>query len=194
MKENIISRLRLLLTDLNKVEDYNDFDDWREVALNTLENIFKNSVPKSIEDIEAYDDEEDEDYTDEAVKSAKKIIKNLIIDVEHGFGIKDPSKKSSPVQINNHVNQHAQQTTHLDIDLKVKQQVNIQLKFIVDAFKEELTGKQLKELREIESSDETPEIKRQRMVDKVKSFGIDVVAGLVSGILANPDFIQQLTH
>jgi len=194
MKENIIPRLKSLLADLNKVDDSDDFDDWQSVALNTLENIFKNNVPASIEELEAYNEDEDEDYTDEVVASAKKILKGLIIDVEHGFGVKDPTKKSSPVHINNHVNQHSQQTTQIDIDLRVKQQVEIKLKFIIEAMKEELTGKQLKELQEIQESNDSPEIKKQRFFDKVKSFGADVATGMVSGIVANPDFFQQLTH
>lgn len=202
MEEKIILRLQELIEEVKEVEDYYDFDDWREVALNALENMFpqNKNVLISIEDIIAFDglDDEGEDVTEDAVSSAIKILNGLIKDVKLGFGITKPSlkkpKPTSPVHVINHVNQSNHQSVEIDIEQRVKQQVDLKLKFIVDTFKHELNGRQMQELKEIQESTDTPDIKKQRFFDKVKSFGLDVTAGLISGILANPDFIQQLTH
>jgi hypothetical protein len=99
------------------------------------------------------------------------------------FGMDEPKTNSNSKGL--HVNIH--QSNHQ------VQQVEIQISTLVEIFKDELSGKQLKELKEIQDSNDTPEVKKKLFFEKLKSFGTDVTAGILSGILANPDFLQQLT-
>lgn len=192
-KESVINRLKKHLNDLKKVSNADDFYIWRGLTLHTLVSIFPENtiLLEDFEDIEAIEEDEYEreyDIHKDAKMIAHEIIANLIDNTE-AFGIIEKSNgKVTHVNVTNNVEQKVHQ------EQEVRQQVDIRLKFIIDVFREELTGKQLKELKEIQESNEAPEVKKQRFFDKVKSFGIDVAAGLVSGILANPDFIQQLTH
>ncbi len=207
MKDRVISRLQVLIHEVDEVENCDEFEDWREVALNSLQNIFPNKkkILDSIESIVAWEYqglyEDGEDVSDDAVETAIKILNGLIKDVESGFGIASPPNTKKPqgtnhqiFQVNNQIHQLSQQTTQVDIDLQIKQQVDIRFKFIIDVFKDELNGKQLRELKEIQESNVSLEVKKQRFFEKVKSFGTDVAAGMLSNILANPDFIQQLFH
>lgn len=55
-----------------------------------------------------------------------------------------------------------------------------------EAIKDELTGKQQKELKSIVDEDLEPETKRTKIIDKIKSFGIDTLSNIVANIATNP--------
>lgn len=67
----------------------------------------------------------------------------------------------------------------------VSQQVTLNIFF--KAIKDELTGKQVKELKEVMKDYESePEITKTKIIDKIKSFGGDVLSNIVANILTNP--------
>jgi hypothetical protein len=73
----------------------------------------------------------------------------------------------------------------INISLTQNQTVNIHL--LVSALEEELTGTQLKEVKEIMKSKETTDIKKSRIFDKLKGFGGDVASNILANILTNPN-------
>ena len=101
------------------------------------------------------------------------IINNLM-----NFGLpqskaeKKRAKKAKHFNINVNQNQSQSQTVNINI--------------IWEAIKDELTGKQVKEVEEILQSDEKPEIKKNMMLEKIKSFGSDVASNIIAGIITNP--------
>ena len=62
------------------------------------------------------------------------------------------------------------------------QEINI----FIDAIADELTGKQYKELKSIVQENPNPEDSKQKIVDKLKSFGGDVLSNIVANIITNP--------
>lgn len=57
----------------------------------------------------------------------------------------------------------------------------------LDAIKDDLTGRQIKELKEVViKTDNDLEKARPRIVEKLKSFGADVASNIVANILTNP--------
>jgi len=56
-----------------------------------------------------------------------------------------------------------------------------------EAIKDEITGKQLKELLEIVNDKEKNDADKQKsLIEKLKSFGIDVLGNIIANIITNP--------
>lgn len=73
---------------------------------------------------------------------------------------------------------------HITLTQNQHQTVNIDL--LVSALKDELTGAQLKEVKDIMNTKEPAEEKRTTLVSKLKSFGTDVASNVLANILTNP--------
>ena len=77
--------------------------------------------------------------------------------------------------VDNSVNVHVNQTQ--------SQQQSQSLDLFMDIIKEELTGKQYKEIKEIVETESNPTQVKTKLVDKIKSFGIDVASNIISNII-----------
>lgn len=73
------------------------------------------------------------------------------------------------------VNVHVNQTQ--------SQQQSQSLDIFIDIIKDELTGKQYKEIKEIVETESNPTQVKTKLVDKIRSFGIDVVSNIISNII-----------
>lgn len=104
-------------------------------------------------------------------KQANEIIKSYIADLET-FGIPEPKQRENNGGINISVNQSQNQTVNVNV--------------IWESIKDELTGKQLKEVEEIIDDNDEPESKKKRIFEKLKSFGADVASNIIAGLLTNP--------
>lgn len=104
-------------------------------------------------------------------KQANEIITSFITDIEI-FGLSESKKIEKNGGINISVNQSQNQTVNVNI--------------IWASVKDELSGKQLKEVEGIINSDDNHETKKQKIFDKLKSFGTDVASNIIAGLLTNP--------
>jgi len=68
------------------------------------------------------------------------------------------------------------------LSVSQSQHQSIEVSFITDALNDELSGKQIRELREIIESEKD----KSKVLEKIKSFGLDVTSGILSSILSNP--------
>jgi hypothetical protein len=67
------------------------------------------------------------------------------------------------------------------------QEQSLAIDMFLEAIKDDLTGKQIKELREVLATSGNDEEKaRSGIIEKLKSFGSDVAANIVANILTNP--------
>lgn len=67
------------------------------------------------------------------------------------------------------------------------QQQLLAVDLFLDAIKDDLTGRQIKELKEaVTEADNDLEKARPGIIEKLKSFGADVVSNIVANILTNP--------
>ena len=73
--------------------------------------------------------------------------------------------------VNVHVNQTQSQQQSQSLDL------------FIDIIKDELTGKQYKEIKEIVETEPNPTQAKTKLVDKIKSFGVDVTSNIISNII-----------
>ena len=89
-----------------------------------------------------------------------------------------------------------------DNDVKIDKSITItnnlsqsqilEFNFIIDIIKDELNGKQIKEISTIINSTDDPVVKKDKIINKLKSFGENVLAGIVAGIITNPAILTQI--
>jgi hypothetical protein len=82
------------------------------------------------------------------------------------------------------------QEKNINQQINISQSVNIN--FIIDSLKEELNGKEIRELKEAYSSGTTQEEKRNKVIIKLKEFGSDLVTNVLASIVTNPTIISGL--
>lgn len=85
-------------------------------------------------------------------------------------------KVSKGIQITNNVSQSQNQS----------QEQNVIINILLEAVKDELNGKQRKELLTIAENAKDPQEARKGILEKLKEFGADVSASIVANILTNP--------
>lgn len=67
----------------------------------------------------------------------------------------------------------------------VSQQITLNI--FLEAIKDELTGKQVKELKEVlKDYKSEPELTKTKIIDKIKGFGDNVLSNIIANILTNP--------
>lgn len=70
---------------------------------------------------------------------------------------------------------------------------SIVFSLVIDAIKDEITGKELKELKELlKEYEKEPEKDKSRLIDKIKNFGTDVLSNMIANILTNPNIYSGL--
>ena len=92
------------------------------------------------------------------------------------------SKQDAGIKIFNNVSQEQHQS----------QQQNLIIEILLEAIKDELTGKQRKDLLEIAERIKDPEKIRKSIFDKIKGFGEGVAANIVANIITNPQVWNNL--
>jgi hypothetical protein len=78
--------------------------------------------------------------------------------------------------VNVHQTQQQEQTQSQEIAIHI----------FLEAIKDELTGKQLKELKAIVAEEPEPEKAKSKIMEKLKSFGESVLTNIVANVITNP--------
>lgn len=100
------------------------------------------------------------------------------------IGLPNTPKAKAPkgIQITNNLSQSQTQS----------QEQNVIVKILLEAVKDELTGKQRKELLAISEETTDPKDARKSIFEKLKEFGEDVAANIVANIITNPQVWQNI--
>lgn len=72
------------------------------------------------------------------------------------------------------------------------QEQSFAIDIFLEAIKDEIKGKQLKELKAIAQEEPNPEKAKTKVLDKIKSWGGDVLANVVANIVTNPNIWSGL--
>lgn len=114
------------------------------------------------------------------VEDTRSLIESVISEVK-ALGI--PRKKTAnDHSVNVNVSQSQEQ----------RQTQNIIVEILLDAIKDELTGRQRKEIIEIAKRSGTPEEARKGLIEKIKEYGKDVSASIVANLITNPSIWNAL--
>lgn len=92
------------------------------------------------------------------------------------------AKVSKNIQITNNLSQSQTQS----------QEQNVIVKVLLEAVKDDLTGKQWKELLAIAQNTKDPQVAHKGIMEKLKEYGESVSASIVANILTNPEVWSTL--
>lgn len=110
--------------------------------------------------------------TNEELKYAFLNLVNEIIEDINIIGLPEPKTEKMPAVIN--VTQSQSQTQEIAITI------------FLDSIKDELTGRQIKEIREIVDHEDDINQAKPKIIEKLKSFGGDVLSNVIANIITNP--------
>lgn len=92
-------------------------------------------------------------------------------------------KSSDGITINNNQNNIQNNTQQIILNI------------FIDAIRDEITGKELKELKEIiKNYQKNPEETKSTLLEKIKGFGKDVLSNIMANIITNPDFYSTFLN
>ncbi|MCL2561941.1 MAG: hypothetical protein FWE10_06450 [Rikenellaceae bacterium] len=93
--------------------------------------------------------------------------------------------------------QEAHDTAAFSITLNQNQHQNqdqstvLVLQVFIDSIKDELTGKQYKELTDIVQKERDINKAKPKIIEKIKNFGIDTASNIIANIITNPTVLSK---
>lgn len=117
-------------------------------------------------------------------EDTRTLCDTIIVEIK-SVGI--PTRKTindNSVNVNTTVTQSQEQ--------KQNQQQDVIVKILLEAAKDELTGKQRKELLAIAEKIKNPQEAHKSILNKLKEFGGDVAANIIANIITNPKVWQNI--
>ena len=158
--------------DVYRVENETQYQIWKSKSIRLLNINFKDDIEVNafIEAAKSFDKSH---YTP---KYLKRMVGILISckDIPNNAKGEEKKKQDSHSAVMVTVNQSQTQNQ--------SQEINI----FLDSIADELTGKQYKELKAIAHEEPNPEKSKQKIVEKLKSFGGDVLSNILANIVTNP--------
>lgn len=156
--------------DVYKVENESQYQTWKSKSMRLLNVNFKDGMESKAfaEAAKSFD----KSYY--APKYLKEMVGILISfkEIPDNIKRKENVKQTPPSAVTVNINQS--QTQNQEINL------------FIEAISDELTGKQYKELQSIAQEESNPDTLKQKIVEKLKSFGGDVLSNIVANIITNP--------
>lgn len=171
-----------------KIENGQDYQNWKSEALNLIIKIYgdKHHFEKELRNINRIKSSTislnggngmynvpGSDNLNSCIKRGKDLIKLIIEDLEI---YELPEKKTSTSLDQNHIN--------LNVTQNNNNSQTVNLNIILNQLERDLSSDQIKELQKILNSQSDD--KKQKVLNKLKSFGGDVCANIIAGILTNP--------
>lgn len=160
-------------------KDNSHYIKWLEKTKRFLNNLFP--------DDKSVDDFEDISKKDLSPEQQTKLLAILEAFLEYPNVIRKtkPIKGAKSININNNINNTNTQSQ------KQSQQQAIEI--FTEAIKDQLTGSQLKEIKQV--VDETKgdlEKAKPKIINKLKSFGENIASNIIANIITNPTIFSQL--
>ena len=156
--------------DVYKVEDETRYQTWKSKSIRFLNVNFKDDT-ESTAFVEAANSFDKSHYTPKYLKEMVGILISFK-EIPNNIKRKENVKQTPPSAVTVNINQS--QTQNQEINL------------FIEAISDELTGKQYKELQSIAQEESNPDTLKQKIVEKLKSFGGDVLSNIVANIITNP--------
>lgn len=164
--------------------DMNSYYKWREKAKRFIEINYPED--KHIADFEQISDQDIDPDQQKQLLAILEAFAALPIAIPH---IRSSPKKQDhergPIQVTTNINNSNSQTQN--------QQQSLAVELFLEAIKDDLTGRQIKELKAIVAEENNDLQKaRPKIIEKLKSFGKDVASNIVANLLTNPTIWNSL--
>ena len=184
--------LKTKISELANVKNGRDFNVWRDFTCNILLRAFgEDSIQvKQLQAINYWASSPPIlgrrprlDY-EEPRQHVPKNNLEICIETSHKYII------AFVEELNTLGQPHFKEASPMGINLHVNQNQTVNLHLVVNVLRDGLTNSQFQELEEIVKSDVRLEEKKQKVSEKLKSFGSDVLSGVLSSLLTNPQVYQ----
>lgn len=152
------------------------FQTWKNNCLRLIELHFKqsNALDDFREAVQKFDKSHNAPkHMQDMIGILKSLIEIPVLPTSESH--EDMEKSVSPITLNLVQNQSLSQNQSVVIDI------------FLESIKDELTGKQVKELKQIAKEESNPEKAKGKILDKIKSFGMDVLSNIVTNVITNPN-------
>lgn len=168
-----ISRQELLFT-IYKSRKEEDYKKW----LQSIKRLVDTMFPSSIERLSPYENKiSPENHLE--ILGILEGIKNFPEEPKNEIKENDSDK----ITINNNQNNIQNNTQQVILNI------------FIDAIRDEITGKELKELKEImKNYEKNPEETKSTLLEKIKGFSKDVLSNIMANIITNPDFYSTFLN
>jgi hypothetical protein len=158
---------------------------------------FVDPGPNVIRTFSVYRSSEKETYQNWLSTTQRFVKTNYPSDLEE---IKEAAQKLSPgnhhkiVGILRAIKLLPEEPKKIELDKSVNTNITINntqkivLNLFAEAIKDEITGKDYKEIKEIlKKIEKEPDITKSKLIEKLRTFGGDVLTNIVANILTNPN-------
>lgn len=168
-----ISRQKPFFT-IYKSRKEEDYKKW----LQSIKRLVDTMFPSSIERLNPYENKiSPENHLE--ILGILQGIKEFPYEPENEI----KGKSSDGITINNNQNNTQNNTQQIILNI------------FIDAIRDEITGKELKELKEImKNYEKNPEETKSTLLEKIKGFGKDVLSNIMANIITNPDFYSTFLN
>ena len=168
-----ISRQEPLFT-IYKSRKEEDYKKW----LQSIKRLVDTMFPSSIERLSPYENKiSPENHLE--ILGILEGIKNFPEEPKNEIKENDSDK----ITINNNQNNIQNNTQQVILNI------------FIDAIRDEITGKELKELKEImKNYEKNLEETKSTLLEKIKGFGKDVLSNIMANIITNPDFYSTFLN
>lgn len=89
----------------------------------------------------------------------------------------------------------AEKDFKIDKSIKINNTLNqtqvVEFNLFVEIIKDELTGRQIKEIKDIVEDESNQEVKKTKIIEKLKSFGGDILSNIIANIITNPNIYSN---
>ena len=157
-----------------KLSEESAFQTWKNNCLRLIEFYFKQTNAK--DDFKAAIDSFEKSHnTPKHMHNMIGILKSLV-DIPSVPSVDEKEENKMPYP-----------SITLNVNQNQTQSQNIEINIFLESIKDELTGKQFKELKEIAKEEQDPEKAKSRILEKVKAFGTDVLYNILCNIITSPN-------
>lgn|SRR5574344_414278 len=158
------------------INNRSDYENWKATTLRFIRVNYQND--KSISEFESFASKEiNPTYHAKMIALIKALNEIPQINIQP---TKQSHKDNDRVTIN--VNQSQNQNQEQSIIFTV----------FIESIKDELTGKQMKEIQEIiDNYKDKPAEAKTKIIDKVKSFGVNIMSNIIANIITNPSIFSS---
>ena len=150
--------------------NYDEYTLWRHTCLRYVLKNFPNDI--SGEELKNLFQEFEHLYRPRIFQHILGVLQSLR-EVPEMIVDNNKSDDNRTIQIINSNSQTQEQSINFDI--------------IIQTIKDELTGRQLKELKEIVETEQDEEIKKKSVKEKIISFGHELAPNILANIITNPN-------
>lgn len=155
--------------DVYRFSDNQKYEIWKNKCLRFLSREFNGD--RCIKDFE------------ETIK--EMTVKNYPTYMDRLIGILQSCTVVSKIK-NDTISESNHPTHIFNINQNQSQSQEIAINIFLDAIKDELTGRQIKEIQEICNNNKNLQKAKNKIIDKLNSFGENVLSNIIANLITNP--------